>query len=186
MSTAIESGIVGLIEQAGARPRGNRHDCPKCGGLRTITHSEKAFYCHKCHWKGNVTTLEKELGIYRRLPSAEYREQCRRRERASKAARTLYAKVHQRQLDLREELRLLGRAELLAHEQGADDPKAWDTLAVVYQSRPPIEAALDTLENSTAAELIRFLDSTAASIVERPGAFVNAHGVEVSDDDIPF
>jgi putative DNA primase/helicase len=78
MSTVVQYEIGALLEMVGARPRGNRHDCPKGRGLRTATHSAEAFYCHKCGWKGNAVTLEKGLGIYRHLTSAEYKEiRCR-------------------------------------------------------------------------------------------------------------
>lgn len=148
MSTTIQHGIEELLEQAGARPRGKRHECPKCGGLRTVTHTEECFYCHKCGWKGNTVTLAKEIGVYRRLPSEEYRELRRKRERAQEATRRLYAVAHKRQLELREQLRELGRAETLAHEAGPEDPNTWEILSRVYAEQPRIEQELDALESA--------------------------------------
>ncbi len=140
MSTATQRGIVDLLEQAGARPRGNRHDCPKCGGLRTVTQTAEAFYCHRCQWKGNTVTLAKELGVYRRLPSAEYHDQCRKREQAESQAREFLAACKRERLRACEELRELGRLELLAHEAGPDHPSTWPALEMVYRKRPVLTA----------------------------------------------
>lgn len=175
--TAVQSGIVELLEMAGARPRGNRHDCPKCGGRRTITHTEECFYCHKCQWKGSVVTLQKDLGIYQRIPSAEYRELRRNRERAASAARELYEKVKARRIELLDALHDLNRLESLAHDAGPEKPGTWDALETVYDNRPGVLAELTLLENSGAADVIRFLaadaptrQSTIAAVIEQGGA----------------
>jgi len=170
LSAATQYDIGDLLEQAGARPRGNRHDCPKCGGYRTVTHSDEAFYCHRCNWKGNTITLAKGLGLYRRLPLAEYRELRRKRERAHETAVWLYERVRARRLELSELLRELGRLELLAHEDGwmelAFDEEvsesAWQSLETVYHNRPGIEAELDFLETASAPELMRFFGGELA------------------------
>ena len=141
-------------------PRGNRHDCPKCGGLRTVTHSDEAFYCHKCQWKGNTVSLAKELGLYQRLSTAECREVHQRRERASRAARELYEGVKARRFELLDDLHSLNRLELQAHQAGVDDPATWGALALVYAERPGILAGLAFLENSPADKLLQFLSAT--------------------------
>jgi hypothetical protein len=69
------------------------------------------FYCHKYQWRGNTVILAKELGVYRRIPSGEYRELCENRERAVYAARALYRRVHLRRLELLEHLRGLSSLE---------------------------------------------------------------------------
>lgn len=148
-ASAVQTHIGSLLEIAGARIRGrSRADCPRCKRFRAISFTSETFFCHgiDCGWKGNTVSLEKELGIYRRIPSAEYRELRRRSERAHEAAVRLYSAAHSRQLELREELRLLGRAELRAHEAGPDDPDSWEILAYVYQLRPTIERELEALE----------------------------------------
>lgn len=155
-----------LLEQAGARPRGNRHDCPKCGGLRTITHTDECFFCHKCQWKGNAITLAKELGIYRRLPSAEYKALRWKRRRGHDAARRLYAAARTCQLDLREEFRYLGQLEDEAHKAGPNSPMAWDMLAEVYAKRPAIEAELEILESDNAAAAFTILMANAGKAQE--------------------
>ena len=163
MMTATDYSIPELLEQAGARPRGNRHDCPKCGGFRTVTHSAEAFFCHKCQWKGNAVSLAKELGVYQRLSPAEYRELRQNRERADHAARALYERVKARRFELLEELRGLGRLEVEAHTAGADHPATWGALALVYRNKPGILAELAFLENSPARALVRFFSSRRLS-----------------------
>ena len=87
-------GLPALLQRVGARPRGNRHDCPKCGGARTVTNGEDVFYCHKCQWRGNTVSLAKELGVYQRISPAEYRELQRSRELAHAAERTKETRKH--------------------------------------------------------------------------------------------
>lgn len=156
MATVAEYEITDLLEQAGCHPRGNRHDCPKCGGLRTVAHSAEAFFCHRCQWKGNAVTLEKELGVYQRITSAEYQELRRRRDRAHDAALGLYSVVHQRQLDLRDDLRTLGHIELGAHRAGPSET-VWNALGMVYSERPVIESELDLLESGNAGTVLECL-----------------------------
>jgi len=178
MIAAAPFEIGSLLEQAGARPRGNRHDCPKCGGLRTITRTDECFYCHKCQWKGNTVSLAKELGLYQRLSPAEYRELRQERERADRAARALYERVKARRFQLLDGLDTLNRLELVAHEAGRDNPATWDGLAPVYGRRPTLLAELAILENGGAADLIRFLSADNAvrewaikRVIERGGLY---------------
>lgn len=154
VSATAQFEIGTLLEQAGALRRGSRHDCPKCGGKRTVTHTAECFYCHKCTWKGNAITLQKMLGIYRRLPSAQFRVLCRNRQLAREAAKRLYVTVHARQLELREEIRSLGRLELAARDAGPNNPATWGALVLCYRRREPILRELDTLENCSAAEAV--------------------------------
>ena len=157
VGTLTQPDIGALLEQAGCQPRGNhRHDCAQCGGKRTVTHSEEAFYCHRCQWKGNVITLAKELGVYQRIPSPEYKEFCRKRERARDAAQRLYAAAKRRRFELLEELHSLNRIEAGAHHAGPSDT-AWNGLALVYSERPTIETELDRLEGGSAGELVKLL-----------------------------
>jgi ribosomal protein L37AE/L43A len=157
MSTATQVGISALLEQAGAHTRGNRHDCPKCGGLRTITHSGDCFYCHRCEWKGNGITLMRELGIEDDRTDAEKERDRGEREQAHEAARRLYAAAHKRQLELREMLRELGRLELRAHDAGPVE-QAWNVLADVYSQQPGIEYELDALESDDPATVFGILN----------------------------
>lgn len=156
MGALVQADIGTLLEQAGANPRGNRHDCPKCGGLRTVTNSVEAFYCHRCQWKGNTVTLAKELGIYRRRPSAEYREFCQKRERARDAAQRLHAAAKARRFELYQELRGLGRVEAGAHRAGPTEA-AWNALAMVYRQRPIVEQELEQLESGDAETALQCL-----------------------------
>ena len=58
------SELPELLVQAGAQLRGpKRADCPRCGGLRSISYTDEVFHCHKCAWAGNAITLAHELGL---------------------------------------------------------------------------------------------------------------------------
>jgi len=155
MTAAVQYDLPTLLERAGGRPRGNRHDCPKCGGWRTVAHKDEVFLCHRCQWKGNALTLARELGLDRRLSSAEYRELCRRRELANRAALALYERVKARRFELLDKAHDLSRLEQQAHEAGPDHPATWGALALVYRELPGVLAELATLENSGAAEALR-------------------------------
>ncbi len=161
MSAAVQLDIVDLLEQAGANPRGNRHDCPKCGGFRTVTHSAEVFYCHHCQWKGNAVTLAKELGLYERLPRAEYIRQRKKREQAKSQAEQFLAECRTERLRACEELRELGRLELLAHEAGPDHPATWGALEVVYRQRPALTAEAILLSEGAIADRRKYLESDA-------------------------
>jgi len=187
LSTAFQPDIAALLERAGARPRGNRHDCPQCGGRRTVTHGAEVFFCHKCGWKGNSITLERALGLRRQwIPSAEYIRRQRQRERANEAARALYERVKARRFALYDELRTLGRIEAGAHARGPTEV-AWDGLALVYRGRPMILAELGILDNAGAADLVRFLNSTTseresacAGVLDRGGIYAAGKFIEVA------
>ncbi|HLI30796.1 MAG TPA: hypothetical protein VKV79_06835 [Terriglobia bacterium] len=158
-TVAVQPGIGELLEQAGARPRGNRHDCPKCGGLRTVTHAEECFYCHKCQWKGNAVSLAKELGIYRRIPKAEYIRQRRERAQARSAATGFLETCRIERLRTFNELRQLARLETLAHDAGADSPVTWDALALVYSQRPSLTATAVLLSEGSIPARRRWLEA---------------------------
>jgi hypothetical protein len=96
------------------------------------------------------------LGIYRRLPSAEYRELCRKRERVRDATERLCAAAKSRRFELYDQLRTLARIETGAHSPGPTEA-AWGALALVYRQRPVIVAELDALENCSVADLFDLL-----------------------------
>src|SRR5208282_2380590 len=123
--------LTDLLTRAGARIRGRRADCPRCKRLRTVSFDESrgVYHCHGggCDFSGGAVRLARELGIARQLSGAEYRELCQNQERADRAARELYGRVKARRLELSEQLRWLGRLEVLAHEAG-DHATTWDAL----------------------------------------------------------
>ncbi len=159
VNAPTQPDIVALLEQAGARPRGTRHDCPKCGGFRTVTHSEEAFYCHRCQWKGNVVTLMKEPGVYRRIPKAEYLRQMEARKRAESQARNFLAACRSERLRIAEALRELGRLELLAYQAGPSE-EAWGALALVYQQQPRLAAEYALLSEGSIPTRRRWLEGS--------------------------
>jgi hypothetical protein len=122
--------------------------------------------------------LAKELGIYRRLSSAEYQKLRQRRERAHEAAERLYAAVRVRRFELYDELRSLSPIETVAHLAGLEHPAAWDALETAYRNRPALLAELSILENCGAPDLVRFLSAdnatrgrVIASVIERGGLY---------------
>ena len=161
MSATAQYEISGLLEQAGANPRGNRHDCPKCGGYRTVTHTAECFYCHKCQWKGNGVSLAKELGLHERLPRAEYVRQRKVRERAKSEARNFLAACRAARLRACDDLRELARLELLAHEAGPDHPSTWDALEMVYRQRPVLTAEAVLFSEGAIADRRKYLEADA-------------------------
>ncbi len=161
MSTAARYDIGALLETSGAKPCGARHGCPKCGGVRTVTHTAECFFCHKCGWRGNVVTLAKELGLYERLPRAEFVLQRQGRERAEVQARNFLAECRLERLRACEELRELGRLELLAHEAGPEHPATWNALATAYTRRPGAAARAVLFSEGAIADRRAWLESDA-------------------------
>jgi len=160
MNTELHPGITELLEMAGARPHGKRFDCPDCGARGTVSvdASKQVFCCHHagCEFHGGIGTLQRRLGIEReRIPRAEYLQRRKTQQRTREASQRLSYASKARQLELQARLQELGRAELLAHEQGAHDPAAWDTLTGVYAERPRIERELDGLESGSAAQVFQ-------------------------------
>ncbi|HLI31101.1 MAG TPA: hypothetical protein VKV79_08400, partial [Terriglobia bacterium] len=148
--------------QAGARPRGNRHDCPKCGGLRTVTHAEECFYCHKCQWKGNVVTLAKELGVYRRIPKAEYIRQQRERQQAETLARQFLAACRDHRLAFNALCCIMQQARDEAHEKlkaNPDDETGWDVLAWVAENEREVLATCQLLSEGSIPARRRWLEA---------------------------
>ena len=185
MSTTTQHEITDLLERAGAAARGSRHDCPKCGGRRTVTNSSEAFYCHRCQWKGNIITLARDVGLETQLTPEEYRLLRQRMEHAKQAAEALRARVQPRRFELYDELRTLAQIEKGAHTAGADRPEVWDSLDLVYKRRSLIVAELTFLEAAIGPRVERFLDATPehqrvvceailenGGIVDRDGKFI--------------
>jgi hypothetical protein len=169
MGTAIEPGFLELLEQVGAVPP--RHGrgkwrCPECGRPDLSVNLEKqVFHCFHagCSFSGGMGTLRQRLGIERqRLPKAEYIRQCRECERVHDAALRLYAAAKLRRFELYDQLRVLGRIEVGAHDCGPTEA-AWSALALVYSEPPRILAELAILENANAAGLARFLTADDAA-----------------------
>jgi len=161
--TAIQPGIAELLEASGAKPRGNRHDCAKCSGYRTVTHSAEAFLCHRCGWRGNTVTLAKELGIYQRVPKAEYIRQRNERQRAETLARQFLAACRDHRLAFNALYCLMQQATDEAHEKlksNPEDEAAWDCLAWAYQNEREVLAVCLLLSEGAIADRRRWLEGS--------------------------
>jgi ribosomal protein L37AE/L43A len=176
VTQATQYDVPTLLEMAGAKPRGNRHDCPKCGARRTVTNTADCFFCHHCQWKGNNITLEKELGVHRRLSRAEYQELRRKRDRAHDAALRLCAAVKTRRTDLLDWLYALNRFEARARKAGPTIEAAWQGLGLTYADRPKVLSELVILENAIACDLVRFFLATEEIRKEKIGRVLSWGG----------
>jgi hypothetical protein len=160
-ATGQEFAVTDLLERAGARLRGRgRADCPWCKRSRSVSFDDTrgVYHCHGagCDFSGGVAKLAQQLGLARRLSSAQYRELRQNREHGDRSARALYQRVRARRLELLERLRGLRRIELRAHDAGIDHPATWGALALVYRELPALLAELALLENTGGIELVRF------------------------------
>lgn len=153
--TAVEYDLADLLRQVGARVHGNRADCPCCRGRRTISRTDKVYFCHRCGAKGNSFTLARELGLAPRLSRAEAQAMRLERERAEAVANAFLARVraarfgltalHIVLLNLRDEAR-----ERL--EANHDDETAWEILACVCSELPRVRADLVVLSEGTVGD----------------------------------
>jgi len=115
-----------------------------------------------CDFSGGAAKLAREQGLAKRLTPAEYRELRENRERADRAAPSVYEHLKARRFELSDFLPILNDREATAHLLGPDNPAAWDALRTVYRERPLILAELTLLEESPPTELIRFLAKNPA------------------------
>ena len=170
VNTVLQYDLATLLERAGAQPprygRG-KWGCPKHHGSRSLSvdMARGLFNCHHagCDFHGSTETLARELGLARRLCPAQFHEQRQAGERADRAERALYEEVKARRFELLDKLHSLNRLELRAHGGGPNETATWDALAGVYAERLGVLAELTILENSGAADMIRFLSADSAT-----------------------
>jgi ribosomal protein L37AE/L43A len=186
-TTAVEYGLMELLERAGCKLRGrNRVDCPRCGGRRTVSFTDELYCCHHagCDFSGNAFTLARELGLARRLSPTEARALRLERERAEAAATAFLLRVrgarfglgglHIELLNLRDE----------AHERlkvNHDDETAWDALAYVYSELPRVRADLALLSEGTIGDRIAWLEADHEKRREMADRILQVGGVPTFD-----
>ena len=166
MNEIAQYDLPTLLERAGAKPprygRG-KWRCPKHSGSPSLSVdiARGSFNCHHagCDFHGSAHSLARQLGLARRLSSAEYAELRQQRERADRVARKLYELVRGRRFELLDELHRLNRLQQWAHDAGPEQVETWDALAKVFDARPGVLAELTILERYGAAGLIRFLQA---------------------------
>ena len=161
--TAVEYDVSQLLAKVGATLRGPRRaDCPECRSKRTVSYTEKLYFCHHvgCHFRGNSITLAKELGLLRPLSPREAQESKRTRERARRAAEEVSDRLRERRLPLQEEHRQMlhiyyGGQDRLKRDR---DPKIGHTL-VSYAKKQlrKIRAELVLVEDAPINKRIEFL-----------------------------
>jgi ribosomal protein L37AE/L43A len=184
-TTALKFSQAELLERVGATLRGhNRADCPWCGGRRTISYADEVYFCHRCGAKGNAVSLARELGLARRLSSAEARALRLERERADRAAHAFLAEVkgarfglgglHIELLKLRHE----ARERLKVNH---DDVPAWETLAHVHTELPRARAAYVLLSDGTVGDRLAWLEANEGTRREMADRILQAGGVPTYD-----
>jgi hypothetical protein len=131
-----------------------------------VSYTDELFCCHYagCDFRGNAFTLACELGLVRKLSSAEARALRLERERAEAAASAFLVQVRGARfgldalyidfLNLRDEA-----SERL--KANPNDETAWDALAHIYSELPRVRAELALLCEGTFGDRQAWLDADA-------------------------
>lgn len=149
-----------LLELAGARLRGShRADCPCCHGFRTVSFDEVKglFNCHNakdgkaCEFHGTRRTLERQLGLARKLSPPEVLE-LRRLRRHDQQMREGNGAMRRHGHEL---LELVRKQIRLATDQGPTR-HSWNVLDQAYRKESHIERVLEQIEQSPYAQFRRW------------------------------
>ena len=193
MSVSPESrnDLERLLLLAGAKPArtGKRWDCPECGspGHVSVDSAKEAYHCWHagCGFRGYRRTLEKRLGIERRLTEAQRREWSKALHESQRAAEWLAEELHALHLRLAALHRRLltmqyGAAKRLG--ANADNETAWACLATAHRNLPLVHAALLLVEDAPIRQRLEYLNASprqrkeiAWRTVERCG-LIDSHG----------
>jgi hypothetical protein len=160
-----------LLELAGFQLRGNRADCLHCEGRSrwTISFNSEVCFCHRCHFKANVITLARELGLF---DNPELRERFlreageRKRQNAEMQRFDAWRDASIRQVSARH--RSLWRNAGLAQEvlkKYPDCEPAWDALARWHHAEAQLCATLDYLTFAKASIWLE-VDSTREELLQ--------------------
>lgn len=156
-----------LLQRAGFRLRGrNRADCIHCHGRSTATLSfnTNVAHCFRCHWKANIISLGRQLGIAR--SSLAFVPERERRHRRIIASFGGWRDGHIRRIS--GQLRQLGcqaarAAKVL--ETYPDCEPAWVALERFYHREAELHRQLDWL-CCTKASCWLYTDSKILDVFE--------------------
>jgi len=182
---AVEWDIRDLLHRAGAQVLGRRADCPWCCGRRTISLTEKVYFCHRCGAKGNSFTLARELGLARRMSRAEAQNIRRERERAESVANAFLAQIGEARSSLNALHDQLLHLRDQAHERlraDHDNEIGWETLAYICTELPRLRAELVLLSDGTVEDRLSWLEGTKERRREIADRILRAGGVSTFDD----
>jgi hypothetical protein len=166
MSNTLE--MNSLLQQAGFRLRGRRAECLHCQGRSryTVAFTVELAYCHRCHWKANVITLARELGLLEGNP--ELLREARERRRRKIEEEKFEAWRNRLMQELSARRRYLAKKAVLAEEvlrRYPDCEAAWDALARSYRAEARLSASLDYLSFTKAGQWLE-TDSTREQVME--------------------
>jgi ribosomal protein L37AE/L43A len=182
-AVAVEFPLVALLERAGATLRSrSRADCPRCGGKRTISHTDEVFYCHHagCEFTGSALTLAKELGLAPERSADERRQFAQLRKRAHEKAGLVYQRVKARRWKLYDTHQNLLTIWTNAREALGENPQnstAWAGLAFAQSRLDEVRAALLLLEDGPFPDVLAFLNAAPAEQGRRVRAIIQAGGL---------
>ena len=189
--------IGALLQLAGATPprhgRG-RWGCPECGRPAhvSVDFGKEAFHCWHagCGFRGYRATLERRVGLSRKLTPAEQRERRQVLNESKRAAEWLAGTLRAHRLRFTALHRRLLRVRDRAAERlraTPQDEAAWSRLVLAYRVLPKVRAALAILEYAPTRQRLAYLAASPrgrkemlCQIVERGGlSDANVRFVEI-------
>jgi ribosomal protein L37AE/L43A len=182
-AVAVEFPLVALLERAGATLRSrNRADCPRCGGKRTISHTDEVFYCHHagCESAGTAFTLAKELGLAPERSADKRRQSAQLRRRAQEKAGLVCQRVKTRRwklYDTHQNLLTIWTNAREALRENPENSTARAGLAFAQSKLDEVRAGLLLLENGPFPDVLAFLNAPPAEQKGRLRAIMQTSGL---------
>jgi ribosomal protein L37AE/L43A len=191
VSTAVEYEVSDLLRRTGAVPprygRG-KWTCPRCQRTAlSVNQSSGLFNCFHagCDFRGNAFTLARELGLTKRLSSAEARALRLEKEQAERASSAFSAQVRAARFGLAalhiELLNLRGQAQARL-KVNSDNEAAWEVLAYIHSQLPRVRAALLLLSEGTIGDRRAWLEADERTHHEMVDRILRVGGVPTFDD----
>ena len=134
-----------LLQRAGNRIRSaTRADCTRCSGSSTgtVDYTDQVAYCHRCQWRANRVTLERELGLRPakqgrgRKPTPAEQAAAERRRQIEAEIAALEAWLEWKLREIAQEEQFLRELKLhvgLALDLQPENDALWDALAFVIR-----------------------------------------------------
>jgi hypothetical protein len=175
--------LAHLLERTGAKLVGrNRANCPECRSRRTISYTDRVYYCHHagCKFQGNVSTLAKRLGLLSRLSPARMAAERQAWHDARHAADYLLGKLKAEKVKLQTAHVSLLNAQNSATQRlkfHREDSATWAALAFIFAELPLLRAALSIMEDAPIPQRLAFLDGSGDERKEMAEGVILAGGL---------